>query len=393
MDGRDGDAVQDDLRAVLARAGDPRALLALGPDAAPDAIRRAFHALCKRYHPTRFARSSPETLRLANEAFLAIKRAHDELMAAPGLSDATPAGPILARGTTATATGDRGARPRPAVAAPRPPASTPPATTAAVGTSPPRAAAATSPPPVRTPLASPPPAAAPPRSVRFADTRSPPLASAAPRATTMPIPVIRSGPAPIREPAPAAGSPAAVAPAAIASPAPPRVPGGSQAIPRPTGVSQAIPRSTGASQAIPRPTAPRAARPTDVPQAPSTIPPPVAPARPMSGPTAAIPAAADEEGRADAALDLLRRRLWKDAEAAYGALATGHPAERRYRAYRHYARGRVLQDEGQLDAARTEWERALRTDPGLAIAQSAIDTLPEPPKPTGGGLLSRLFKR
>ena len=45
MDGRDGDAVQADLRAVLARAKDPRALLAIGADATPEAIRRAFHAL------------------------------------------------------------------------------------------------------------------------------------------------------------------------------------------------------------------------------------------------------------------------------------------------------------------------------------------------------------
>ena len=80
---RDGAAVQADLRAVIERAKDPRAVLGLAPAAGLPEARTAFHALCKKYHPTRFARSSPETVRLANEAFLAIKRAYDGLVKPP----------------------------------------------------------------------------------------------------------------------------------------------------------------------------------------------------------------------------------------------------------------------------------------------------------------------
>jgi hypothetical protein len=104
------------------------------------------------------------------------------------------------------------------------------------------------------------------------------------------------------------------------------------------------------------------------------------------------PPPATEEQRFTLALDMLRRRLWRDAEKALGELAVSVPAEKKYRAYRHYAKGRLAQDDGRLDEARSEWERALRLDPELTAARAAIDSLPEPPKPSGG-LLSKLFKR
>ncbi|MEZ4402078.1 MAG: hypothetical protein R3B06_18775 [Kofleriaceae bacterium] len=69
-----------DLASVLARfQGDSRQ--AFGIDAKADAavVRAAFMQLCKRYHPAKYARYSAPTVRLANEAFLAIRRAHDLL--------------------------------------------------------------------------------------------------------------------------------------------------------------------------------------------------------------------------------------------------------------------------------------------------------------------------
>jgi hypothetical protein len=253
--------VQAELREVIERAKDARVVLGLGPTDGDVAARAAFHALCKKYHPARFARSSPETVRLANEAFLAIKRAYDGLVR----REPTPKTP-------------------------------------------------------------------PPVVQRPAD---------------------RSGP-----------------------------------IPR---------QGTGGQAAIPIP-------PTSPPKAPAPVPPapkpaPIArpptertPAQPKPEPAAPPPPKTEDE-RFAAVLDLLRRRVWRDAERVLGELAVAVPAERKYRAYRHYARGRVAQDDGRLDEARAEWERALRLDPELAAARAAMDSLPEPPKPTGGGLLSRLFKR
>lgn len=277
---RDGAAVQADLRAVIERAKDARAVLGLAPHAGPGEARTAFHALCKKYHPARFARSSPETIRLANEAFLAIKRAYDGLV-------------------------------RPPDAAPKP------------------------------------------------------ISDAPSGRMTVAIPVVPRTTTPIARPTdrPTEKVPA---PARVTAP-----------IPRPSAADRSTDRLPAQphTQPVPRPTMPI----TPIPRATVKTP--------------AIDPAATEEQRFAAALDLLRRRLWKDADKLFGELAVSVPTDRRYRAYRHYARGRMAQDEGRLDEARGEWERALRLEPELTAAKAAIDSLPEPPKPTGGGLLSKLFKR
>jgi tetratricopeptide (TPR) repeat protein len=267
---------------MIERARDARVVLGLGASAGPAEARAAFHALCKKYHPARFARSSPETVRLANEAFLAIKRAYDTIV-------------------------------KPADAAPKP------VTDAPSGR-------------VTAPI------------------------PAVPRTTT-PIPRT-TGAVPAQRPTPQPMT--------------------------------AIPRSTAPITPTPAP-APRSTTPiTPVPRATAKVA-AIEPATPA--PPARSAPAVSEEQRFASALELLRRRLWKDAEKALSDLAISHPAEKRYRAYRHYARGRIAQDDGRLDDARGEWERALRLDPELAAAKAAIESLPEPPKPTGGGLLSKLFKR
>lgn len=45
----------------------------------PGAVRTAFLALTKIYHPARFARMSPDVQRLSNEVFLGLRGAHDQL--------------------------------------------------------------------------------------------------------------------------------------------------------------------------------------------------------------------------------------------------------------------------------------------------------------------------
>lgn len=75
--GSEDDAVRT-LSATLERfRGDPRLALGLRPDADAAAARQAYFELCKQFHPAKFARYSPATVRLANEVFLAIKRAHE----------------------------------------------------------------------------------------------------------------------------------------------------------------------------------------------------------------------------------------------------------------------------------------------------------------------------
>lgn len=82
----DDAAAQRELNAALERfRGDPRTALRLGPADDPAAARRAFMALCKVYHPAKFARYAPPTVKLCNEVFLAIRRAYEHATAGNGV--------------------------------------------------------------------------------------------------------------------------------------------------------------------------------------------------------------------------------------------------------------------------------------------------------------------
>lgn len=80
--GRADEAADErELTAILERfRAEPRVALRLPPDADAAAVRAAFMQLCKRYHPAKFARRGPAVARLANEAFLSIRRAYDDLL-------------------------------------------------------------------------------------------------------------------------------------------------------------------------------------------------------------------------------------------------------------------------------------------------------------------------
>ncbi|MBK9031787.1 MAG: hypothetical protein IPL61_10760 [Myxococcales bacterium] len=96
-----------DLELTLTRfRGDPRSAFALAVDADAIAIRAAFMALCKRYHPAKYARCSPTTVRLANETFLVMRRAYDELMRAA--ENPPPTAPALTAAQTRARTPPRG---------------------------------------------------------------------------------------------------------------------------------------------------------------------------------------------------------------------------------------------------------------------------------------------
>src|SRR5262249_40142569 len=49
------------------------------PEADGEAVRRAFLGMTKRYHPARYARESPDTVEVATELFLLVRRAYAQL--------------------------------------------------------------------------------------------------------------------------------------------------------------------------------------------------------------------------------------------------------------------------------------------------------------------------
>lgn len=58
---------------------DPYELLGIGPDAAPEAITRAYRTQLKRYHPDRVVGLGDELQRVAHERTIAIQRAYEAL--------------------------------------------------------------------------------------------------------------------------------------------------------------------------------------------------------------------------------------------------------------------------------------------------------------------------
>ncbi len=102
----DDAAAQRELNATLERfRGDARVALGLRPTDDAAAARRAFMALCKVYHPAKFARFSASTVRLSNEVFLAIRRAYESI----GAAAPAPAAPTLSAPTLSSAPTPRAA--------------------------------------------------------------------------------------------------------------------------------------------------------------------------------------------------------------------------------------------------------------------------------------------
>lgn len=84
----EADTQDQTLRAELSaelerlRTCDPWSALGISAGADEAQVRGAFLRLTKAYHPNRFARSSHEVARLANDVYLRIKSAYDELVEA-----------------------------------------------------------------------------------------------------------------------------------------------------------------------------------------------------------------------------------------------------------------------------------------------------------------------
>ncbi|MGE0870986.1 MAG: hypothetical protein AB7P03_20645 [Kofleriaceae bacterium] len=75
----------------------PQEALGVSFEATQADIRSAFLGLTKQYHPARFARMSSDVQRLANEVFLALRIAHDQLMRPAPKGPSRTASPLRPR--------------------------------------------------------------------------------------------------------------------------------------------------------------------------------------------------------------------------------------------------------------------------------------------------------
>jgi hypothetical protein len=83
---------------IRVKGAEPAEAIGVAPDASAEAVRARFLALVKLYHPNRFARRPPDVVKLANEVFLLLRRAHQRL------TDRTPAASPSPSTASATAT-------------------------------------------------------------------------------------------------------------------------------------------------------------------------------------------------------------------------------------------------------------------------------------------------
>ena len=328
----------DDARVILAAMFDriirgPHVALDVDPDAPPAEVRAAFHTLAKQYHPARFGRMSADTQRLANEVFLGLRMAHDNLMKAQAGRQSTATGIGIPARSRSDST-----QPPPLTGRPAQPGQ-----------------------PLQ-PLR--PPAAAGSGAQR--QTGQLPLSRTAIAPTTN----HGTGPVPLQRPAATSqGVPQRQAPATGTGPrtlpTQQPAPRGTVPAPRPpTGQTppvqrtQPLPVNRQSSQAIPvqgrTQTEPKVSPPDGIR---------IAGARPPSNP------------RLSSAIELIARQQWDAAHAALSSLAAEQPESNQIRALQAYALGRRAQLEARTGEARVELNRALQLDPDLALAKTAIAEL------------------
>ena len=303
----------------------PYVALGIPESSRPEQVRGAFLSLTKQFHPARFGRMSADVHKLANEVFLGIKSAHDQLVKQLGSSGRIPGGPTTGalpvteiRSGTVRGTGllpRTGSQPVLARGTDRP------------GSRP------------STPSLS--PSSGTPRPITPVGSRSMPSANAS-QQITRPTPRLGTPPGDTRRrPTPIAGTPQLTRPTS------------------PRGIAR-----PGSPPARPSP-------PTSDPLNPPTI--------RYSGVQPTQPLARnrpfDEEADLKDALDRLSSKDWTAARQALHALASKVPQSKRYRALLCYARGRETQMTGRIDDAVLEFQRALQLDSDLEIARHALREL------------------
>lgn len=78
MDEKNARHVLADMQAKISRSAYDALNITAG-DVGPEHVRAAFLQLTKQFHPAKFARMAPEIQKLANEVFLGLRAAHDQL--------------------------------------------------------------------------------------------------------------------------------------------------------------------------------------------------------------------------------------------------------------------------------------------------------------------------
>jgi len=373
----------------------PHAALSIAETASAEEVRAAFLQLTKQFHPARFGRYAPDVLKMANEVFLGIKGAHDQLTKllgstgrpAPRSSQPPPTGgtggtvrgtglvpkPGFGRGTTdplnrGTDRGgteplnrgtERGADPL--------------NRGTERGTDPLnrgsdliRGTTRPSSPAMPTPPAGSPRAPSPPgRPATPQATQPMPARPGTPQAT-QPMPA-RPGTPQATQPMSRAPTPAIGVP--IQRPSTPPADGGKR--PTPIGGVPTQPRPTSPAGAV-RPITPSTQR---TPSPPVVTPPTIRYGAQSSSSSGSLPKQSTEEVELQHAMSLLSSKDWTAARLAFHTLAAKIPQSRQYRALLCYARGRETQATGRPDDAAMEFQRALQLDPDLELAKVALREL------------------
>lgn len=325
----------------------PHAALSIPETAGPDEVRAAFLQLTKQFHPARFGRMSAEIHRLANEVFLGIKSAHDQLMklllgtsgrmpqmrraGTPPIDGSSVGGTVRGTGLLSR----MGSQP-------------------AGGTQP--IARGTSP--------------IDPGTQRGGTDRGVGRPGSAVNHTPA---TSRTSTGPIPRVTPAAGIPIQRPSTSAIDPPTNR--------PR-TGESQPVSRQSSShldpptNRPAPQRNTPVAGTPVQRPASPPVInPPTIRYTSPQ--PTQQLPRTGNADEQVDRlrALDRLSAKDWTGARQILHALATRVPQSKQYRALLCYARGRETQATGRVDDALMEFQRALQLDPDLEIAKQAVREL------------------
>jgi len=303
-----------DMQARLARS--PYDALNIQAGAVgPAEVRAAFLELTKTFHPAKFARMSAELQKFANEVFLGLRAAHDQL--AHPKTVARTSGPFVPSKTPTTPT----RQPTPPTAR----ANVPPAPTSAIN------------PPTQRGVPPAPTSAINPPTQRGV--------SPAPTSAINPATQRGVSPAPTqtqRLPATTPARPVATPPRPGAPVAPNHRPGNPAA--------QQVRRVTPAGGVPVPPAGPR----------------PAAPQPSKAAPTA--------EPELAGVYDLLEKGQWEQARTTLNALVALQPKPR-YRALIEYSRGREAQLAQRREDAREQLLGALEIDPDLELAKTALAEL------------------
>lgn len=308
-----------DMQARIARSAYDALGITAG-DVGADHVRAAFLQLTKQFHPAKYARMAPEIQKLANEVFLGLRAAHDQLAkpqkgqrASGPIPVVKTPGPELRPGSGIRPNGiaDRnasGVRPMPQD---------------------PRTASGARPMPQPDPR--------PGSGMRPATT----------------APVQRPGTQPVAR----APSPPLQQPQRAPTAQPPAQP------PRP---------ATGQVTTV-KPAPPQARPPAGLPAKQPT--PAVGTARAGTAPIPATPApAGSHEPELAGVYDLLQKHQFEQARTTLNALIALQPRPR-YRALVQYSIGREAQLAKKLDDARVDLLGALEIDPDLQLAKTALAEL------------------